>query len=329
MKFLSLLSTLLFISVISFAQTDTTKVDTTKKEIIIKDNWSKKKGDLKKSKKKKDVIIKKSTRPYKRNEHTTNIGVGNKSLKIKELEDTTIISIGNKELIISETRGNSKVRLRTKRRSRGRFRGHWTGIEFGVNAFANEDYSMYNGDKFMDLDLNKSIAVNINFLQYNINLSKNKKNFGIVTGMGLSWYNFRFDREISIRENDETGLVEGFDLPEEWNVKKSKLTMSYLTVPVLLEYQIPIDRHNLFISTGVIGGLKLGSHTKIKYKNDGTHKKKNRDDFNIRPYKLDASVKIGFRGIHLWGTYGLYELFEKNKGPELTPYALGISLHFD
>lgn len=329
MKALILLNALLFISVVSFAQTDTTKVDTTKKEIIIKDNWSKTKGDFKRKKAKKEVIIKESPRTSSKYKQRTNIGVGNKSLEIIESSDTTIISLGNKELIIAENNGNTRVRFRNRYRRRNKFKGHWTGFELGINAFTNENYSMYAGDNFMDLDLNKSIAVNLNFLQYNINLDRSQNRFGIVTGMGLSWYNFRFDRNISIRENENTSILEPYDLPKEWDVKKSKLTMSFLTVPVLLEYQFPLDRHRLFISAGVIGGLKLGSHTKIKYKNGGTHKKKRHDDFNLRPYKLDASVKLGFRGIHLWGTYGLYDLFEKNKGPELTPYALGLSIHFD
>ncbi len=267
MKTLILLNTLLLLSVISFAQTDTTKVDTTKKEIIIKDNWSNKKEDLKKSKSKQDIIIKNSPENKNKYRHTTNIGVGNTSFKVKESSDTTIISIGHKELIIAETNGNTRIRLRNSYKRYSKFKGHWAGFEIGVNAFSNEDYSLYNGDSFMDLDLNKSIAVNLNFIQYNINLAETKKNFGIVTGMGLSWYNFRFDKDITIIEDAETGIVRKDPLDASWDIKKSKLTMSYLTVPVLLEYQFNIDHSKLFISTGVIGGLELGSHTKIKYKN--------------------------------------------------------------
>lgn len=328
MKNLITLFTLLFVSAACFAQADTTKLDTTKKEIIIKDDWSKKKK-TKSSKEKQEIIIKKAPKTNSKYQHTTTIGVGKTGLKIKERQDSTIIGIGGKELIISETNGNSKVRFRSRRRKRRAFNGHWTGIELGVNAFTKEDYSMYADptNEFMELDLNKSGAFNINFLQYDINLTKRKGNIGIVTGMGLSWYNFRFDKDITIIDDEDTDMVMPKYLDQDWHIKKSKLTISYLTVPILLEWQPKIGHRRIYISGGVIGGLKLRAHTKIKYKLDGTHKKKNHDDFNTRPYKVDATFRIGMGDMSIFGTYGLVELFKNGKGPELTPYSIGLAFH--
>ena len=250
----------------------------------------------------------------------------------KNIKDTTVINIGKREVVISHG-GKTNIHFRSSRKNKYEytkvFKGHWSGFEIGINSFTDEDYSMYSiyDQDFMELDQNKSIAVNLNFIQYDISLSKRKGNFGIVTGLGLSWYNFRFDRDITLIE-DENGKIQPEDLDGNWKVKKTKLTCSYITVPVLLEYQVPVSGYRLYCSAGIIGGLKLGSHTKVKYKLNGSHKKKNHDDFNLRPYKLDASIKIGYRGLNLWGTYGLETLFEGDKAPGLTPYALGFGIPF-
>ena len=48
-------------------------------------------------------------------------------------------------------------------------------------------------------------------------------------------------------------------------LEKSKLATLYLTVPFLLEMQLPVDHHHLSISAGPIGAVKLSSHTKMVF----------------------------------------------------------------
>jgi hypothetical protein len=248
--------------------------------------------------------------------------------------DTTSIRIGRRNIQIVEEGGRTDVsvhRIPKDENERGwrggkRFNGHWSGFELGFNGLANEDYSLYAGTDyagidFMELNQPKSMEVNLNFLEYNIILED--RCIGLVTGMGFSMNNYRFDNDLTIVKGED-GIIHPVSLEGE-KVEKSKLTASYLTVPLLLEFQIPINgrSNRLFISGGVIGGINLGSHTKIKYNGS---KEKDHGSFNINPFKCSATVRAGLKDISLYACYGLTPLFKNDKGPELFPFSIGISL---
>ena len=310
---------------------DTVKTDSIKKKVLIEDSWSskKKKSDTKN----RTETIYKVTKSY--GEDTTKVkfmkkdvvkvvesdnGIKAKIGKIgkvgfEEDRDTTKIRIGGKQINIIDGWHGTRIRIQKVHpwdsdqdkffidEEKG-FRGHWAGFEMGVNGFAEEDYSMYPAEQndFMDLDMAKSLAVNLNFLQYDIGLQK---------------------------ERNTIGLIQPYAIDSDWSVKKSKLTSLYLTVPLLLEFQIPVKykTRRVHMSAGVVGGLRLGSHTKIKYKSNGNkHKDKDHDDFNLNTLRYSAQVRVGYRSLNFFATYGLNGLFEKNDGPELDPFTVGITL---
>lgn len=244
------------------------------------------------------------------NSDTTTIRVGNKNIEIVEGDKTTTVDI---------TRDNEWRNDRKENREKN-FNGHWAGFEMGVNSFYNEDYSLYGNDQFMELKYPKSMEVNINFLEYNISLKKER--LGIVTGMGWSMKNYKFDNRITIENIN--GMIEPVLLDPD-NLEKSKLTVSYLNVPLLLEFQVPVNNgsNQLFISGGVIGGININSHTKVKYNNSKT---KDHGSFNINPFQYAVTTRIGLKDVALYGTYSLSPLFKDKKGPELFPFSIGISL---
>ncbi len=92
----------------------------------------------------------------------------------------------------------------------------------------------------------------------------------------------------------------------------------------MLECQIPVNDNEgrLYISGGLIGGVKIGSHTKVKH---GDTKDKDRSGFYINSFKYEATARIGYKGIALFANYSLNPLFEDGKGPKLTPFTVGIS----
>lgn len=336
---------------------DTVKTDSIKKKVLIEDSWSskKKKSDTKN----RTETIYKVTKSY--GEDTTKVkfmkkdvvkvvesdnGIKAKIGKIgkvgfEEDRDTTKIRIGGKQINIIDGWHGTRIRIQKVHpwdsdqdkffidEEKG-FRGHWAGFEMGVNGFAEEDYSMYPAEQndFMDLDMAKSLAVNLNFLQYDIGLQKERNTIGLVTGLGLEWNNYRFDQNISL-EKGGSDLIQPYAIDSDWSVKKSKLTSLYLTVPLLLEFQIPVKykTRRVHMSAGVVGGLRLGSHTKIKYKSNGNkHKDKDHDDFNLNTLRYSAQVRVGYRSLNFFATYGLNGFFEKNDGPELDPFTVGITL---
>ena len=251
---------------------------------------------------------------YNDKDDTVKVKIGKKGIKIIENEDGTSIDI----IDLDEMEDEKDFTYKRK------FKGHWRGFEMGLNNLSTEEFSLSlpASDHFMNLNTGKSWNVNINFLQYGLGLIGN--NVGIVTGLGFEFNDYRFDNNNTIMKDDNGMIVED---PYVLPLEKSKFATSYLTVPLLLEFQVPTGKRNkrLFLSGGVIGGLKIGSHTKVVYKEDGNRQKvKDRGDFNLSPLRYGVTARIGYRALKVFANYYLTPLFEEGAGPELYPFSVGL-----
>lgn len=275
---------------------------------------------------------------------TTQVNVGGLKIKVVEKSDSTKVSVGRLEIVVGD---NNYVDISRKPKTKKRkFNGHWSGVDLGVNGWLTPDFDMSfeDGLEYMDLRMEKSINVNVNLFEQNFTLSK-KGNFGMYTGLGFSWNNYRFSNDVMLK--DELGATVGY-IMEGVSVRKSKLVNTYLTVPLLFEIQNKKD--NLFFAAGVTGGLRILSHTKI-YFDDSKQEyiltdvltgeqvgeiqktpnkryrniEKDFDSFHMNAFKLDASVRAGWGIVKLYFNYSLTPLFSKDKGPEVYPFAAGIS----
>ena len=210
-----------------------------------------------------------------------------------------------------------------------KFEGHWSGIEFGFNGLANAGYSMYpaSEDHFLDNDLFRSNVLNLNILQYSRGFQQTRNNIGLVTGLGLSFQSYHLDNNTTI-SIDETRKIHPSVIYYDFS-QKSKLSIAYLEVPLLVEFQIPIrnNANRLYFATGVTGAKKFESHTKLKYRKDGKREKlKSPGDYSINDYKVAATFRMGYRWANLFASYDLVPLFENRKGPVLYPWSVGLRL---
>jgi hypothetical protein len=265
---------------------------------------------------------------------TTRIKIRDKEISVID-GDTTRIKIGDKDISIVEDENGTSVKVtdsddeeKVSSKKKKKFKGHWSGVEFGLNNFLDHDFSMTrtNGEQFMDLNTSKSWNFNWNIKQYSIGFGTDR--FGLVTGLGLEFNNYHFDGDNNIQEVDGN-IVTKDDYPSA--LSKSKLKTTFLKVPLLLELQLLEAKRSkrIHISGGVIGGLKLGSHSKVIYKEDGNRKKdKIRDDFNINPLRYGLTARIGYRSLNFYADYYMTPFFEKDNDPELFPLALGLSIVF-
>lgn len=245
--------------------------------------------------------------------------------------DTTKIRIGRRTFNVVDDHNGTHVNMSKESRHKkwtGNFNPHWAGLEVGVNMFYQTNYSMYNGTEyasygeFFDLIPGKSLTWNLNFAEWAFKNEKN--NFGLVTGLGFSFSDYRFDRQITIEKQAGSGLIVPVSLEELNNFNKSKLTATYLTAPLMLEVKTPLrtSGSHLYLAGGVIGGVHIGSHTKYKY---GSNKEKARGNYNLSQFKCDVTGRIGFGDFCIFANYSLTPLFQNGKGPELYPILVGIS----
>ncbi len=99
-------------------------------------------------------------------------------------------------------------------------------------------------------------------------------------------------------------------------------------MPLMLEFNTRNEtKKNFHLALGVIGGYVTSTITKQKWENDlGKFTNRRKEDFQITPWTMDFSVRLGYRKTALFFTYGLTPLFEKNKGLAVYPLTFGVQL---
>ena len=272
-----------------------------------------------------------SLSPRKSATDTTTIRIG--KMKISVMEDGKDIVI-DKEEWENESDDDSwdwkgedfgdKHKNKHKRSKKDGFEPHWAGFAMGLNNYAAADYSLSlpSDYRYMDLNTNISYQGDLNVADLGINLIKHR--VGLVTGVGIRWNNYKFSNTNLILIKGADSLEYKYDSSQ--NYSKSKLTISYLTIPLLLEVQIPIQSKELYLAAGVEGSLKLGAHTKTITESD--NKTKNHSDFYISHFAANLTARAGYGDFGIYATYNLTPLFKENQGPELYPYCMGVSLNF-
>ncbi len=265
-------------------------------------------------------------------EETARINVGG-IMTVEDTGDQTVIRIGKKAIRIVTDGNITEMQVEDEEDfeekeyapARRSFEGHLGGIELGFNSYSTGQWGRnpVTAESYLDLNTAKSTSFNIISPPVSLGLSRH---FGIVSALGVSFNNYRFDDNNSVISGDG-GILEPFYPPEGINYEKSKLATVYGVLPVIVELQIPVThRSTLNLGAGVIGAVKLGSHTKVVYYNDGKQKEKNHDDFSLNVLRYGVTARAGYEMIHVYGTCYLSQMFEKGKGPELYPFEVGLAL---
>ena len=262
------------------------------------------------------------------NQDTTRIKVGKKGIIIIEGEKGTQVNIENlkDDQEKDENNNNEESTEESGNDENPKFKPHWKSFELGLNNYLNSKGSMSldnNTMGYMDLNTSRSWNFNVNFMQYGFGLVSDK--IGLVTGLGAEWNNYHFDNANTISKGVDGRIV---SLPVAYpNIQKNRLQTTYLRAPLLLEFQIPAGKKRIYISGGPVAGVKLFSNTKIVYKENGDKQRvKEKDDFNISPLRYGFTARAGYRGLKLFANYYMTPLFEADKGPELYPFSVGLTL---
>jgi hypothetical protein len=267
-------------------------------------------------------------------EDTSRVKIG-EVVTIEDSDDETVIRIGKKAVRVISEDDNTGVRIGENDegeshsgRSSRHFRGHLGGPELGYNSYSTGKWlkNEIPMEGYLDLNSAKSTCFNFVFPPVNLGFSRH---FGIVTALGINFNNYRFDGNNTI-VIDGDGIITPAFPAEPIQYEKSKLATVYGFIPVMLEVQIPVSRGSAInLGAGVIGAVKLGSHTKVVYYDDGKQKDKNHDDFNLNVLRYGVTAMAGYEMVQVYGTCYLSPMFENGKGPEIYPFEIGIALTFN
>lgn len=242
------------------------------------------------------------------------VALGKKmKIEINEDGDKRVMIIENEEIDTAfDDEGCGRKKVETK----------MFGLDLGVSAFLQDGGSTIKAPYTpLELNLGKSINVNLHIIHQNISLIKHYASIDWGLYAELNNYRFANDSLLIPKTNEVKFFNEGYS-----SYKKNKLFSSYLNLPVTLRFETnPKEPKRSFnLAIGGYAGFLLGAHTKTVKQSKESNKV--HDDFNLNKMHYGLTARIGYSWFDIYVTYSLTPLFNDGIAPDLTPVSAGIAL---
>ena len=203
-------------------------------------------------------------------------------------------------------------------------------LEFsiGYNGFLeNGSTSLSAANRGLDLVNGKSVNVN---LTYNHYFNIYKENVRMSVGLGLDWNNYRLAGDSSLIANaPKLTFFQDSSNGQPINFSKNKLLARYATLPVMLHFKTnPNKKGN---SLGASAGVELGYliNGRLKQVSDAKGKQKVNDNFNFNELRYGLIGRVSYGSMGIYGKYYPQSAFNKNEGPDLNTFVLGLTFGLD
>ena len=174
------------------------------------------------------------------------------------------------------------------------------------------------GSRFVSLDFSSSATI----------ASGRKSALKLGYGVSFDWYNFMFDHNRVVTKSGGATIFQPMldAQGNEIQLQKNKLTVSYITLPIMPYVAFSKQSAIKMIGIGGYVSYRLDSWTKtIEEKNENLRREGS--NFNINQVRYGVKAEIGLRHIgELFFNYDLSPIFEKGYGPQLTAFSFGIKL---
>ena len=214
--------------------------------------------------------------------------------------------------------GSNNSGSSTKKKQHRYFYSNLASVELGVSQYASKPFSVSINDSISYMDLNHGFQLGL--CVDAVGLPIVSRYLGVGVGIGAKCDFYTFSTKNLTLNKGENCLIHYADTTKPYN--KSKLTNTYLTVPVVIEAHLK----GLTLMTGVEGNLLVWSNTKMKTSSGEKERSHSNLHQNIFSYNLLAKVEIDCIGVY--ARANMSPLFIKDKGPEIYPYSVGVSLTF-
>ena len=195
---------------------------------------------------------------------------------------------------------------------------HVDAFDFGVSGYGSKMFSTNIADSTSFMELNRGFHIAFGLCETSLPIVENRLYLG--TDIGLKFDIYSFTNNNMILSKGPAYLAYSND--STTNYSKSKLRCTYLTVPLVLEWQTG-NGDDFYIMAGVEGNLRIGSSTKTK--TTSGDKEKHRNDLYMNRFSYNLVARVGIKGVGVFVKANMSPLFRDGKGPELYPFSAGIS----
>ncbi|MFI5220728.1 MAG: head GIN domain-containing protein [Bacteroidia bacterium] len=252
-----------------------------------------------------------------------------KALINKNDGDTTRLKIGRKKLLIINEDNSAdfeKTFDEKPKNSKRKMKSVWGGFALGVTGMTTKDmnFNFSTNYKFLNTKLGESWFFDLNLPEYDAQIIRNK--LAVTMGLGMQWNNIHFAGNNYLTPKSDTLSSTNAGV----NLNLNKLFTFDITAPLLIKFA-PGSRKRakggFHLAAGVIGHyITTSSVITETLANGYMQRVVFNDNFNINPFRLDATVRVGYSRVKLFANYSLTPYFNTGAGPDVRLFAAGLTL---
>lgn len=214
----------------------------------------------------------------------------------------------------------------------------WFVVDLGISNFVDntnyaasdaQAYAPGSNKEWFEIMPFRSKNVNIWIVSQKVNLLKHVVNLQYGIAMELNNYFYkqpiRYDANHEAIVNAKIVSLDPLAIGAHPTrvYKKNKLAADYVTIPLMLNFNLTPNRLYPFeLSTGISVGYLFASRNKTVTSDEG--KKKAKDDFDLNTWKLSYVGELSLGVISLYASYGFKSMYKR--GLDMTPYTFGIKI---
>lgn len=210
-----------------------------------------------------------------------------------------------------------------KKKRQNSYSPHTSGIYIGYSRMAN-DFLSFRSSAVANIDISCSWEFGINLLSFYHNFKKNP-HWGINLGTSWGYRSYRLDGSRALLKTDGHAYFAG-STPET-SYGGSRLRHFFFRIPITAEWQQKMGEHAFFINAGpefeIRHGIKSFSHI------DGSKRKTTvGKGMYLQPVGVNLLVQAGYGDFGIYLRYSANRMFQKDKGPEMSPYSFGLAWYW-
>jgi hypothetical protein len=242
---------------------------------------------------------------------------GQADTTVTDKPDTSRFSMNDTEVWVISSKEDTSERDEESEDS-----DHWGGLWMGVNGYMTPDNQLQMKESAQYLDLNYAKSFNWR-LNYEVDIPLYREYVKVITGLGFDFRSYGLLRNYTFRPGADS-LRRSYNKNLDYST--NNLNVTYLNVPLMFAINSHRDPEKSFhLAAGMVGGYRIFSAVKQKYKVEGTqYKDKVKGNYHLHPFRYGLITQIGYGNYNLFASYDLSGLFQGGGTPKVYPFTLGL-----